>query len=85
MSATIRPMIEVTAADREATLAHAAKQFKQAQGISPMVTCECGLSAPLRFLHRCLYCGCFFCIVCAEVHFGETRDEYQARVKVIKQ
>lgn len=60
------------------TKAHAAAQWQQAKGDATRVTCGCGLHAPLRFLFRCLYCGCFFCETCAEVHFGKTRAQYRA-------
>ncbi len=82
--ALARPQILTTAADRKETQDLAAAQWRESmQGDIPKVTCACGLCAPIRFLHRCLYCGCFFCVACAEVHFGETRAEYQARVKVV--
>jgi hypothetical protein len=60
------------------TIALAARQWREALGDATRVTCECGLAAPLRFLFRCLYCGCFFCQSCAEVHFGKTRAQYRA-------
>lgn len=56
-----------------------ALQWRQAKGEQPKVQCPCGLTAPLRFLYRCLYCGAFFCKKCAEEHFGKTREEYQRR------
>lgn len=56
------------------------KQFREAmfhEGQSVQeVTCECGCSMPLRFAYRCLYCGQFYCLVCAEIHFGMTRKEW---------
>jgi hypothetical protein len=54
------------------------RQHREALGGQPKVTCPCGLSAPLRFLFKCLYCECYFCQECAEVHFGKTRAEYFA-------
>jgi len=56
------------------------KQFREAmyhegQDVQK-VTCGCGLCMPLRFAYRCLYCGEFYCMNCAEIHFGKTRKEY---------
>jgi len=52
-------------------------QWKQAKGVSPVVTCcECRADIPLRFLYRCLYCGLWRCQSCAEHHFGKTREQY---------
>lgn len=60
------------------TVAHFKRQWNQIQGRTPGVNCECGLLIPLRHMFRCLYCGCWFCQACAEVHFGKTRKEYAA-------
>ena len=43
------------------------------------MTCECGLTLPLRFAFRCLYCGQFYCARCAGEHFGATRAQYYER------
>ena len=58
------------------TKAFADKQWQQAKGEQPNVTCECGLTSPLRFLYRCLYCKMYLCQQCAEIHFGKTVEEY---------
>lgn len=62
--------------------AFVAKQFKEAmyhEGEAVQkVTCGCGLTMPLRFAYRCLYCGEYYCMACAERHFGKTREEYSA-------
>ena len=50
------------------------RQFDQAKGNA--VSCECGMTMPLRFAYRCLYCGVFFCQACAEIHFGKSRKQY---------
>lgn len=34
------------------------------------ITCECGTSLPVHCLYKCLYCGRWFCRVCAHKHFG---------------
>lgn len=54
-----------------------AMQFQEAK--TGKVTCRCGITIPLRFAFRCLYCGEYFCTSCAEEHFGMTREEYKAR------
>jgi len=41
------------------------------------VTCACGLTMPLRFAFKCLYCCEFFCQSCGEHHFGKTRAQYE--------
>lgn len=51
-------------------------QSRQAIGEQPIVDCICGAPIPLRFLYRCLYCGVYFCLTCAEKHFGKTREQY---------
>lgn len=42
------------------------------------VTCECGLKMPLRYAYRCVYCGEWYCQTHAEMHFGKTREQYNA-------
>ena len=61
--------------------AFVAMQFKSAKGPYPQIPCGCGRTIPLRFAIRCLYCGEYYCEACAEVHFGETREEYRRRHK----
>lgn len=39
------------------------------------IRCPCGLLRALEMSFRCLYCGVFFCVGCAEAHFGETVRE----------
>ena len=60
------------------TVAHFKRQWNQIEGRTPLINCECGRLTPMRHLFRCLYCGCWFCQTCAEVHFGKTRAEYAA-------
>lgn len=71
-----------SAADTKADKAlFVAKQFREAlyqEGkIVQEVTCRCGLTMPLRFAYRCLYCGEFYCMKCAEIHFGKSRQQYK--------
>lgn len=58
------------------TVAHFKRQWLQVLAGAGKVTCECERTLPLPYLFRCLYCGCFFCQACAEVHFGKTRKQY---------
>ena len=60
------------------TVAHFKRQWAQSNGSAPVVGCECGRHLHIRNMFRCLYCGCWFCQACAEVHFGKTRVEYAA-------
>lgn len=37
------------------------------------ITCfDCGYKRSLELAYRCLYCGIWFCVNCAEAHFGKT-------------
>lgn len=38
--------------------------------------CGCGKELTPTNSFRCVYCGQFFCVQCAEVHFGFTRKDY---------
>lgn len=40
------------------------------------ITCGCGQLRALELAYRCLYCGEFFCVSCAEKHFGKTIFEH---------
>lgn len=39
--------------------------------------CMCGGSFHAHQLFRCLYCGEWYCLPCAEKHFGLTRKQYE--------
>jgi len=43
------------------------------------ITCRCGWKRGITEMYRCLYCGEWMCELCAEVHFGMTREEYSER------
>lgn len=43
------------------------------------VRCPCGQLRALELVFRCLYCGVYFCLECAEMHFGETRRAFRER------
>lgn len=53
------------------------RQFDQLKGPAE-VTCVCERTIPVRFAFQCLYCGVWRCMRCAEIHFGKTREEYNA-------
>lgn len=53
------------------------KQTQQAASHG-FIRCFCEIKVPVWKAYRCLYCGEFYCLRCAEVHFGKTRAEYQA-------
>lgn len=42
------------------------------------ITCRCGWERAVLEMYRCLYCGEWLCEVCAEAHFGKTREQYRA-------
>lgn len=42
------------------------------------ITCRCGWKRAALKMYRCLYCGEWLCEVCAEAHFGKTREQYHA-------
>ena len=41
------------------------------------VTCECGKTVDLFYAYRCLYCEIVYCRKCAEIHFGQTVEDYK--------
>lgn len=41
------------------------------------VTCPCGGKRGITKAVRCLYCDIWYCEMCAEQHFGQTRKEYR--------
>ncbi len=45
-------------------------QMEQAICSHGDITCGCGTSLPIRCMYKCLYCGCWFCRICAHKHFG---------------
>lgn len=47
------------------------KQYRKADKIR----CDCKKSFPILEMYKCLYCSAYFCLSCAEDHFGETRIE----------
>lgn len=51
-------------------------QWKQANSANSMITCECDDTYPLLLMYRCLYCKMYLCEICAEIHFGQTVNDY---------
>lgn len=49
------------------------------------VTCGCGQLRALTHAFRCLYCGEWFCVPCAEKHFEESIQERLARTRAEKE
>lgn len=51
---------------------------RQAVELFRMGVTQCGCGQTLNALNsfRCLYCGVFLCVKCAEAHFGVTREQY---------
>ncbi|ACB76657.1 hypothetical protein [Opitutus terrae] len=43
------------------------------------ITCECGQIRALELAYRCLYCGAWFCVPCAESHFGMTLQQWKQK------
>lgn len=56
-----------------------AEQHRQCATDPAKMQCICGRTLPVAFLFKCLYCGIWYCQKCAEIHFGETREEYLTR------
>ena len=48
------------------------------------IHCTCGLQRALPLAFRCLYCGQFYCARCAEVHFGQTIQEWIEAKRIAK-
>ena len=55
-----------------------AKQLRQLRDpIRAFVRCpDCQKKLKPEQSFRCLYCGVWFCQSCAEIHFGQSREEY---------
>ena len=41
------------------------------------ITCRCGWKRAVMKMYKCLYCGEWLCEICAEAHFGKTREQYK--------
>lgn len=64
------------------TREQAHRQFVEAKGPT-MITCECKRRNPVRFMYHCLYCDCWFCKECAEIHFGKTVEQYYDEIRKV--
>jgi hypothetical protein len=65
--------LEVADSDKIAEILR--RQYKNAAEHSA-VYCPCGQLRAITEAFRCLYCGIYFCVDCAERHFGKTRREW---------
>jgi predicted nucleic acid binding AN1-type Zn finger protein len=41
------------------------------------ITCRCGWNRGIMHMFQCLYCKEYFCMSCAETHFGKTVKQYR--------
>lgn len=63
---------------KEAQLKELVEQESKGVGVMmATVTCPCGWRRGLTLTHKCLYCGIYFCVRCAEQHFGKTVEQYR--------
>ncbi len=56
-------------------------QWKEAVE-SHTVHCACGQIRAVELAYRCLYCGIWFCVPCAEFHFEMTLLEWKKKKRV---
>lgn len=54
------------------------EQYRLAATEGAIRCADCGQVRAITLAYRCLYCGAWFCMACAEVHFGKTVAEYDA-------
>lgn len=41
---------------------------------------KCGRKVSMTNAYKCLYCSFWFCLPCAEKHFGKTKEQHKAEV-----
>ena len=41
------------------------------------ITCPCGWERSIFRMYKCLYCDIWFCVSCAESHFGKTIKQHR--------
>ena len=41
------------------------------------MTCGCGSKRAVVKMYQCLYCNEWYCVTCAEQHFGQTIKQYR--------
>lgn len=71
----------VNLAETEDLKRHLKCQWAQIQE-DRTITCECGLRRAVELSFKCLFCGVFYCVNCAEVHFGQTQMEWVKKQRV---
>ena len=47
-----------------------------------IITCVCGKRRELFAMYRCLYCGLYLCVRCAEDHFGKTIEQWVVNKRI---
>ena len=68
-------------ADEFARLQELETVAQEAAGVTvrlAVITCRCGWKRSVIKMYKCLYCGEWMCEICAEAHFGKTREQYNA-------
>lgn len=48
------------------------------------IHCWCGQKRSVLMAYRCLYCGAWFCVPCAEHHFGQSLQDWISKKRVRK-
>lgn len=48
------------------------------------IVCCCGQLRHHTLAYRCLYCGLWFCINCAEKHFGKTIAQWDKETEALR-
>lgn len=67
-------------AEKKAVLIAQDKQAREDQSI----TCGCGWKRWIAYAYRCLYCGEWYCAPCAEIHFGQSIEEWTIEKRIAK-
>lgn len=57
-------------------------QHERIDGVTKTMFCRCGKIMNISSAYRCLYCEEFFCLECAEKHFGKTKQEHVIEKRV---
>ena len=57
------------------------EQWFAAANLGFLKCAGCGQQRHLTLAYKCLYCGCYFCFGCAEIHFGKTVADYYKEKK----
>lgn len=52
------------------------RQHAEAHASNATHCADCDWLRWIGYLHKCLYCGLWFCPACAEFHFGQTLSDW---------